>query len=153
MTEVINNAFAETLFIIKCLPKKEQNKISSQFIKFLEENKNDNYKVNIDPNIDLCNQPLLNETKSLLSEIYRSYFISKPDREKILKHERYVRIIKEDIKKKKYNYENIFKNKNESNPIDSVENKNQNETVALVEYKKSFIKRLFDKIKKIIKKQ
>ena len=80
-----NNAFAETLFIINCLPYNEQSKISKKFIEFLEENKNNDYVININPNIGLENQNLLEETKELLKEIYLSYFISAEDTIPIVK--------------------------------------------------------------------
>ena len=36
MNMTYNNAFAETLFIIKCLPDADQNKISKKLINFLK---------------------------------------------------------------------------------------------------------------------
>ncbi len=148
MNLTYNNAFAETLFIIKCLPYNEQNKISKKFINFLKENKNDNYVVNINPNISLQNQQLLEETKELLKEIYISYFISAEERKRIVRYDKYKDIVEEDLRNKKYNYDNIFKNKTVSISTDE----KQEYSVALIEYKKPLFKRIFDKIKNFFQK-
>lgn len=139
------NAFAEILFIIKCLPYNEQNKISKEFVEFLNENKNNDYVVNINPNIALQNQKLLEETKELLKEIYISYFISKEERKKILKYDNYRNIVEEDLKKRKYDYNNIFKNKT----TDISSEKTTNNVVEMIEYKESILKRVLNKIKAI----
>lgn len=143
-----NNAFAETLFIIKCLPYNEQNKISKKFVNFLEENKNDNYVVKINPNIGLQNQKLLEETKELLKEIYISYFISGEERKRIIQFDKYRDIVEEDLKNKEYNYDNIFKDKTSTISID----KKEENSVAMVEYKESILKRFIEKIKCIFTK-
>ena len=148
MNITYNNAFAETLFIIKCLPYHEQNKISKKFINFLKENKNDNYVVNINPSISLQNQQLLEETKELLKEIYMSYFISAEERKRIVQYDKYKEIVEEDLRNKKYNYDNIFKNKTVNISTDE----KQENSVALIEYKEPFFKRIFDKIKNFFKK-
>lgn len=148
MNITYNNAFAETLFIIKCLPYNEQNKISKKFINFLKENKNDNYVVNINPSISLQNQQLLEETKELLKEIYMSYFISAEERKRIVQYDKYKDIVEEDLRNQKYNYDNIFKNKTVSISTDE---KKEN-SVALIEYKEPLFKRIFDRIKNFLKK-
>ena len=141
-----NNAFAETLFIINCLPYNEQSKIPKKFIEFLEENKNNDYVININPNIGLENQNLLEETKELLKEIYLSYFISAEEKNKILQKDKYIKIIEEDLKNKKYSSDKIFekqhniKDKLSENHVDT----------ALIEYKESFFTRFKNFIFKIL---
>lgn len=145
MRTIDNNALAETLFIIKCLPYNEQNKISKKFINFLKENKNDNYIVTINPNISLQNQELLQETKELLKEIYMSYFISKEEEKRIITYDNYKNMVEEDLKRKKYNYENIFKDKN-------IKVSQENKKVEIIEYKDSILKRILNKLKSIFNK-
>ncbi len=142
-----NNAFAETLFIIKCLPDDDQNKISKKFIDFLEENKNDDYIVNINPDMGLQNQNLLEETKQLLKEIYLTYFIPTEQKQKIAQYDKYRSLVEEDLKRQKYDYNRIFKDK-ESSIVDD----NDNIQNTMTEYKESFLKRLFAKIKRFFKK-
>ena len=147
MNMTYNNAFAETLFIIKCLPDDDQNKISKKFIDFLEENKNDDYIVNINPDMGLQNQNLLEETKQLLKEIYLTYFIPTEQKQKIAQYDKYRSLVEEDLKRQKYDYNRIFKNK-ESSIVDD----NDNIQNTMTEYKESFIKRLFEKLKRFFKK-
>ena len=147
MNMTYNNAFAETLFIIKCLPDADQNKISKKLINFLEENKNDEYIVNINPDVGLQNQNLLEETKQLLKEIYLTYFTSTDQKQKIAQYDKYISLVEEDLKRQKYDYNRIFKNK-ESSIVDD----NDNIQNTMTEYKESFLKRLFAKIKRFFKK-
>lgn len=148
MNTTYNNAFAETLFIIRCLPYNEQSKISKKFIEFLDENKNDDFVITINPNISLQRQQLLEETKELLKEIYMSYFISEEKRKTILQYDRYRNIVEEDLKNQKYDYNNLFKNKT----TDILPEENTRNTVAIIEYKESILKKLLNKIKGIFKK-
>lgn len=147
MNMTYSNAFAETLFIIRCLPEDDQNKISKKFINFLEENKNDDYIVNINPDVGLQNQNLLEETKQLLKEIYLTYFTSADQKQKIAQYDKYRSLVEEDLKRQKYDYNNIFKDKEKS--ITDEKNSVPN---TMTEYKESFLKRLFAKIKRFLKK-
>jgi len=141
-----NNAFAETLFIINCLPYSEQSKIPKKFIEFLEKNKNNDYLININPNIGLENQNLLEETKELLKEIYLSYFISAEEKNKILEKSEYIKIIEDDLKNKKYSSDKIFEKQQNINDK-LLEN---HVDTALIEYKKSFFTRFKNFIFKIL---
>lgn len=139
-------AFAETLFIINCLPYNEQSKIPKKLIEFLNKNKNNDYIININPNIGLENQNLLEETKELLKEIYLSYFISEEEKNKILQNDKYIEIIENDLKNKKYSSDKIFekqhniKDKLPENHVDTV----------LIEYKESFFTKFKNFIFKIL---
>lgn len=141
-----NNAFAETLFIIKCLPYNEQNKIPKKFIKFLDENKNDDYEVDINPNVALENQRLLDETKELLKELYISYFISDEEKNKIQQHDYYRNIVEEDLKNQKYNYNNIFKDRKSITVVEEA----MPHSLSIVTYKETFFTRFKNFIFKIL---
>lgn len=143
------NAFAETYFIIKCLSKEEQSKISDNFIHFLSKNKNDEYKISIDPNRNLKNQKLLEETKALLKEIYISYFSSQAEKEQILLIDTYKKEVQENIKKEKYNYEDLFKNKINRKSKEDKKTIISNQSLVLVN-KENFIFKIFRKIKQLL---
>jgi len=134
------NAFAETLFIIRCLSYNDQNKIPRNFIEFLNKNKNDNYVVKINPNISLENQKLLKETKELLKEIYISFFISNEERKKILQQDKYIKIIEENLKNQKYNTNDIFP-KVDTKKNTNTESSEEHSNTVLIEYKESFFTR------------
>ena len=105
------NACAETLSIIKCLPHKSQEKIPKDFFEFLENNKNNNYNISINPDISLHDQTLLNETKELLKHVYISFFVSENNKVRIKNRKIKIKLIEEDIKKKNFTYTDMFDKK------------------------------------------
>ena len=146
MKAIYSNAFTETLFIIRCLPYNDQNRIPKDFMEFLINNKNDDYEVKIDPSISLQNQCLLEETKEILKEIFISFFISAEDKNKILQNDKYMEIMEENLKSKNNNYNNMFENKKiESNIDNKIEAKN-----VIVERKESIIRKIISKIENFL---
>ncbi len=87
MNNVYNNAFAETFFIINCLPKEDKLKIPEDFINMLKDNMNKEYKVNINPNYSLVNQKLLTETQAILKQMYLEFFATDLEKEAIYEKE------------------------------------------------------------------
>ena len=77
-----------------------------------------------------------------------SYFISAEERKKIVQYDKYKDIVEEDLRNKKYNYDNIFKNKT----VSILTDEKQENSVALIEYKEPLFKRIFDRIKNFLKK-
>jgi len=138
------NACAETLFIIKCLPHKDQEKIPKDFFEFLENNKNNNYNISINPDISLHNQPLLKETKELLKHVYVSFFVSENNKTRLKNKERNIKIIEEDIKKKNFTYTDLFDKKAELTNI---------APQPIQEEKESFIKHILNIIKRLFNKK
>ena len=81
-----------------------------------------------------------------MKEIYLSYFISAEEKNKILQKDKYIKIIEEDLKNKKYSSYKIFekqhniKDKLSENHVDT----------SLIEYKESFFTRFKNFIFKIL---
>ncbi len=134
------NAFAETLYIVKCLPYNEQKKIPKKLVEYLDKNKNDKYQVKINPSISLQNQNILDITKALLKEIYIFYFASKNERDRITEEDSKYTNVENDIKNKDYNVDSLFNNE------DMTEG---NEDVLMIKYKESIFKKMINKIKSI----
>jgi len=96
------DAYCEVLYLINNMQEKNKAKISKKFIDFLKENQNENYKIG---NISLENpETLKNETKIILSIMYRNYFCSEKERLELAQKDK-------EILEKMYSYDNIF-NKN-----------------------------------------
>ena len=111
-------------------------------------NKANNYKFSFNQEIPLYEQIEDEDTKTLISYLYLKY-INKNQEEKNILLEKYKQneINYQKEIQEKYSTENLFKNKR----TEKIEI--QEETQALVEYKeKSFIQRIFDKIKRFFKK-
>ena len=148
ITKEFAEASAELVEILNYLPKSEVEKIPLKLRKFFQKVANPNYIVRIDPYKSLEQQKIKEKTKDLITVIYRNYWCNEEQR-KLLD----VKLIENDKKyeeklREKYNPDNLFKNK-------TIEKHNdKQDTQALVEYKeKSFIQKVFDKIKNLFKRK
>lgn len=134
------DAYCEVLYLINNMQIENKNKISKKFIEFLEKNKNENY---IFSNISLQKpETLKNETKIILSLIYRNYFCTKEEQIKMAKEDN------EELNKRYY-YDNIF-NKNKKVDI----NKQNKKEISLIRYSKfrEFISNIKNKIISVFKR-
>ena len=59
-----------------------QDKIPSSVIKFIDDNRNKDYKINIDYSKNINEQPIKKDTRILLSIIYRDYLCGDEERER-----------------------------------------------------------------------
>lgn len=135
----IENAisFCEIYDILQHLDIALYNKIPSSVIKFIDDNRNKDYKVNIDYSKNINEQQLKRDTRIMLSIIYKDYLCSNEEREKLIKSDK---IKLQQQNEQAYGYENIFNNRRKK--IDCVDE------VALVEYKESKFKKVINIIKK-----
>lgn len=93
------NALKEVSDILENTDEELLNKIPANFIEFIHENMNPNYKSNIDYNVDIDKQQLLYETSAILSLIYRSYWATEEEKKYLAE--------KDLVKQSKYdNFEN-----------------------------------------------
>lgn len=111
----IKKAYSETLFIINNLEPALYRKIPYKLISFLNNNKDNDYVVNIDLNKSINGQNLLSETRSLLAVIYRDYICSKEKKLKILKEE------EKYFQERKSKLFDMFNNKNNTRKNDNVD--------------------------------
>ena len=141
-----NKRLVEVSTILNHLNKSDYDKIPKEIIETIERNKDIEYVWNYDETKDLKNQNVSKDTIAILSYINMQYLLN--EEQKIAVQEIFNENQKkiENIKKEKYNADNLFKNKrNEKNEV-------KKETQALVAYKeRNFIEKLFDKIKSILK--
>jgi len=109
MTIEYQNALAEVEAILKLMPKDMLNKIPNSFLNFIEQKKSKSYIPNLNMELSLNEQILLNETRAILSLIYRSYLCNTEEKRK-LKIDDSIELAKKQIElNKKYSYENLFK--------------------------------------------
>ena len=76
------NAYTEVYEIIKQLDEEEYNKIPSEVIKAIEENRNTEYEFDLDEDIELKDQELLPETKAILFNLFRDYLSTAEQKKK-----------------------------------------------------------------------
>ena len=83
MKNTTNQAFSEVYDVFNHMSKEMQEKIPKSFIDIIKENRDFNYKFNINYSIGIKKQ-ILNETKVILSLIYRDYLCSKQKKEELI---------------------------------------------------------------------
>ena len=138
-------AYVEILEIIKFFPKDEYDKIPKEKIEFYKKNMDKDYKFTINPEIDLSEQNVSKEASAIIVTIFRDYFATEEQKKKL---EEIISLNgkKSEIKKReKYNPDDLFKSKNQSELVNK-NNQNNVEETAIIEYKENF----FTKFKKFI---
>lgn len=142
------NAYSEVLEILNYISIQDYNKIPKEKIEVFEKLSNKEYKFSYNPNISLDENNVSNITKTIIAILFRDYWATTIQREKIIAKQNYDRAILEKEKRKIYNPDNLFKKRDQENKIeeDIIENE-----VALVEYKESIFKRFINRIKNIFR--
>ncbi len=107
------NAYTEVYTILQELNEEEFNKIPSEVIRAIEENRNEEYIYELDKEIELKNQPMLPETKAILFNLFRDYLSTPKQKEKIIRMQNEERKKSEIRKQKQYNTD-VFANKRDN---------------------------------------
>lgn len=123
-------AYSEVLEILKHIPIEDYNKIPKTKIKLFKTNANNEYTFNYDPSKTLEEQNVSNITKGIIILLFRDYWATEIQRNKIIAKQNYDRMNLEEKKKGKYNPDNIFANLYKNSFTDNTENKQE---LALVE--------------------
>lgn len=146
MSNAYSKAYVEVLEIISHFSEEDFKKIPKSEIDFYNENKDNEYKCKINPNIDLNEQNISREANAILVALYRDYFATENQKqilEKLLKQNEQK---EEEKKREKYNPDDIFKKDKE---VSTIENNNEMLPVEIEEkwYQKilDFFKSLFVK--------
>ena len=135
-------AYSEILEILKHISKKEQEKVPSNMIKMFKANASENSNFAYNPKKTLQEQNVSEIAISIIAILYRDYWATKEQRQKILNYQNRER---EKYKAEKYDVNNIFKKKNEIKP--TIANA---EKCPVIVKKQNFIQRIIGKIKKLI---
>ena len=133
------NAYSEVLEILKHISQEDYNKIPKEKIIFFQTNYNKEYNFTYDMNKTLDEQNVSKKAKTIIAILFRDYWATDIQREKIKAKEEYDRQIREQEVSDKYNTDTIFKN-------DSIETEILDENNKIVLYKESLIKKIINKI-------
>lgn len=142
-------AYKEVIEILKNVPKESVNKIPKEIIEIFNTNMDKDYKFKIDENSSFEEQNLLEETKAIFANIYRDYWATPYQKEKIEEKEKNDRLKVEEEKREKYNIDEIFKKRNIINQQKIEENKVTNLPIEIK--KEKFYQKLINFIKRILK--
>lgn len=140
------NAYSEVLEILRYVSIDDFNKIPKEQIDFLKNNSNTDYDFFYNPYKTLDEQNVSKRAKAIIAIIFKDYWATDIQREKIIAKQNYDRMQLEKEKQARYSSNEIFKNK-------KIENiGNSTETYTMIKYKETFIDKIIKKIKKIFKK-
>ena len=139
----LKKAFSEVDMILDLIDSEMKNKVSANFIKFIKEEKDNNYKPNINPELPVEEQNILPETIDILALLKLNYWCNEEEKKELLKvlNKNEQQFQKEA--KEKYDIDKLFKT-NKTKEIINLPEKGESE---------NFIKKLIKFIKNIIWKR
>ena len=142
MNQKYRESLTEVNTIFNFMEKKYIIKIPSKLKQFICDNMDKNYIPNINVNKKLSEQDINQDTKILLSLIYRNYWCGEEKRKILLEKE----TIRENEKNKKYDYNEFFFKKKKNVKEEKTENN------KLILKKERFLEKILKKIKEIIER-
>lgn len=89
-------ALSEVNEILKYTDDDIVSRIPKKFITFISNNMDTNHKFKVQENVELFEQPIRNETKTILAMIYRDYFCDDVERQELIDYDK----MQKDIEKK-----------------------------------------------------
>lgn len=143
-------AYSEVLEILKYIPSEYYNKIPKSKIELFERYANSKYIFNYNPSKTLEEQNVSNITKGIIILLFRDYWATESQKNKIVEKKEYDRIKLEEKKKEKYNPNNIFA-RNHKNCYADIKKSPQEISLIKIDDIKWY-KKILNIIKKIIRK-
>mgnify|MGYP004549397767 FL=1 len=149
MKENYPKAYTEVLEILKYMPKEDVDKIPREMIEMFENKRERSYVFKVKETDDFANLNILDETEAIFVNIFRDYWATPEQKEKIIEKQSYDKLVIEEEKMRKYNPDKIFKQHEIlKHNIDIVENKKE---TSLVKVKESFFIRFVNFVKNVFK--
>ena len=146
MTLEYKQSLAEVNTILKFMGDEYMNKLPNKLIKFIQENMDYSFVSNININYSINNQQMKDDTRIILSLLYRNYWCIKEEKEELIRKDVFEKNKKERELNKQYDYNNLFKNRKPKKEENSEEN------LSIIKYKESILIKMINKIKAILKK-
>lgn len=146
-------AYKEIVEILKYVPEESVNKIPKEMRDIFEVEQLKTYDFKIDTEKSFEEQELLEETKAILANIFRDYWATDYQKQRIIEKEMQDREEWERQKREKYNLDNIFKNRQQNINVQENLNKNYNSNLPVEVKKQNIFQRLLSFIKKLVYKR
>ena len=146
VNENYQNAYTEVWTILKYVSKTDMEKIPKKLIKFFADNRNKAYNFKYNPSKNINEQNISETAKYIIAILFRDYWATPEQKNKILAKEKYDLEKIEEDKGIKYN-KNIFEERQKKD--ESYIEKRENEIVVV---KKNFIQKILEKINNIFNK-
>jgi len=145
ITKEYAEAYKEVVTILSYVPEEDLQKIPQDKINFYIENMDEEYEYVLDENIEFEEQSMSDITKAILANIFRDYWATPYQKERIEAKEKYDIEKEEEEKREKYNPDDIFKSR-------QVDSNIANTNLPMEIKKENFFKKLISFIKRFIKK-
>ena len=140
------NAYTEVYTILQDLNEEDYNKIPPEIVEAIRQNRNSDYKYELNDEVELKEHQMLPETKAILFNLFRDYLSTPEQKEKIIKMQAEERRKIELKKQEIFQYDNLFRN-------EKIVKNNIEQNTALIEIKKkNFLQRMFDRLKTFFNK-
>ena len=142
------NAYSEVLEVLNHMSKEDYNKIPKDMLEMFQTNCNNEYQFRYDLNKEFEEQGISKRAKLILSILFRDYWATPYQKEKIIAKQNYERQKLEQQKFEKYNPERLFENKMQP-IIEEVKN-----ISSMIEVKKEkWYQKIFKVIKNLFKRK
>ena len=138
--EITKEAYSEVYAIINLMSYNLLNKIPENILKVIDDKRDKNMNIEI---VDINQYLISDEANQLLAVLYKNYFATTEERNVIKAKEQIILKKEQEMIQETYNPDNLFKNKKDTQNI--VEDTVKQE-VALIEYKESLFKKIWNKI-------
>lgn len=143
----IENTYEEVYEILSHMDKITVMKIPINILNIITENRNYHFKTNIDINDIFNEQNISTEAIDLLCWLDYNFWANPIEKEEINTIINLENKKNDEIKRKKYNPDNLF-----NNTKNNYQNSNFTQVNSLIEYKEqSFFQKILDKIKNLFK--
>lgn len=140
-------AYKEVIEVLKYVPKESVDKIPQIMLNTLNLKMDKNYEFFIDIDKSFEEQELLDETKAILANIFRDYWATPYQKERIETKEKYDRQKEEEEKREQYNPDDIFRKNNKENIEERIEKNTNNLPIELK--KEKFYRKIINFFKKV----
>ena len=138
------NAYSEVLEILKFISREDYNKIPKNKIELFETNANTEYKFTYNPNRTLDEQNVSKRAKAIIAILFRDYWATSIQKEKIIAKQEHDRMQIEKKKREIYSSDNLFKNHEKEKLIEDSIN---NAEFSIIEHKQNLFQKLINKIR------
>ena len=141
------NAYSEVLEILKYIPLRNYNKTLKKKIEVFEINANRKYSFNYNLEQTLEEQNVSKIARGIIAILFRDYWATETQRDKIITKQKYDRIKLEEEKKAKYDID-IFKNRDNFKLKQNIKQDTNANEVSMVKYQETIFKRIINRIKR-----
>ncbi len=142
-------AYKEVIEILKYVPDEDVAKIPQEKIDFYKNHMDNEYDYKIEETKDFSEQTISETTEAILACIFRDYWATPYQRERILAKEKYDLEKLEEEKREKYNPDNIFKKNGGNENLPSNSELYENTTLSIEVKKEKFYEKIISFFKNL----